>query len=484
MIGVQEPTFTVHPEIEDDSTAEDAFELAAIAGIELLPWQREQIRIILGMTADGEWSASRYGCSLSRQNGKGVVIETVVLAKAILLGEKVLWTAHHGATMVEAFTRFRGLLESTATIAEQVSVVRAATGREQIEFKNGAVVKFSARSKSAARGLGFRTIIADEAQEWMRSEAGAMLPVLSGQRDERTQTILFGTPPYDRRGEVFSDTRAAAHAGGDSRLAWAEWSCEPGDREDDREVWARCNPSLGTIIMPDKIEDELASLQGNVSVFRRERLGEWGKATDTALALDQSQWASGSVAESSWPARDQRYTFSHGPVRVFGVDTTFNAEMTTIVEAVPLEDGRVGLVVLDSAPGLHWVGDAVGRVREKTANVAVVFDPVRTGDLTADLRDAGVRDASKRRRVYPVSGRDLTLACDALVRAVREGRLVHADPRLDAAAAGATRSTFDDGKGWKLVGIDGADVSPLIAAGLALSALREQRQVTSTQRLL
>lgn len=482
MIGVQEPTFSVHPPIADESTVEDALELAEIAGIELLPWQREQVRIILGMTDDGEWAASRYGCSLSRQNGKGVVIETVVLAKTILLAEKVLWTAHHGATMVEAFTRFRGLLESTPTIADQVAAVRAATGREQIEFKNGALVKFSARSKSAARGLGFQTIIADEAQEWMRAEAGAMLPVLSGQRDERTQTILFGTPPYDRRGEVFSDTRAAAYSGGDARLAWSEWSCETTDRESDVSVWARCNPSLGTIIMPDKIEDELASLQGNVSVFRRERLGEWGKATDTALALDQAQWAAGAVEE--WPARDEQYTFTHGPLRVIGVDTTFNAEMTTMVEAVPLEDGRVGLVVIDSAPGLFWVGGAFADVREETANVVAVFDPLRTGDLTADLRDVGVRDAVKRRRIHSVSSRELTFACDALVRAVREGRVVHSDPRLDAAAAGATRSTFDDGKGWKLVGVDGADVSPLIAAGLALSVLREQRKAGPRQRLL
>jgi hypothetical protein len=77
------------------------------------------------------------------------------------------------------------------------------------------------------------------------------------------------------------------------------------------------------------------------------------------------------------------------------------------------------------------------------------------------------------RGAIAVTGRELTLACDAIVRANREGRLVHGDPRLDAAALSATRSTFDDGKGWKLVGIDGADVSPLIAAGLAVQALRD-----------
>jgi len=45
-------------------------------------------------------------------------------------------------------------------------------------------------------------------------------------------------------------------------------------------------------------------------------------------------------------------------------------------------------------------------------------------------------------------------------------------PRLDAAAACAIRSTYQDGRGWKLVATDSGNVAPLIAAALALGALR------------
>lgn len=484
MNGVQEPTFVVSPPMKDSRTADEAIELASLAGITLLPWQVDQVRRVLGQRDGEQWASTRCAWAVSRQNGKGIILEVVTLAKVVLLNERVLWTAHEVRTMQEAFARFRALFEANPSLGKLVKSVRTANGQERMELTTGAEVKFSARSKSATRGLGFRTIICDEAQELDYLTLGAMMPTLSGQGDARTQLILTGTPPYSAKGEVFTDTRAAAYAGGDSNLSWAEWSADRDDRLDDPAVWAKTNPSLGSVIREEKIVDELHALQARPDVFRRERLGEWGRTGDSALALDEQQWDAGTVAESEWPERDPRYVFEHGPVRVIGVDCTFNAEMTTLVEAVPLEGGKVALSVVDAAPGLQWVAETFSDVREQTAHPVAVFDPIRTGDLTPDLNDVGVRDAAKRRRIRQASGRDLTLACDALVRAVREGRIVHDDPRLDAAAAGATRSTFTDGKGWKLVGIDGADVSPLIAGGLALLALGEQRRNAGRRQVL
>lgn len=477
---MQEPTFTVGPTPADTLTTADAIDLAAVAGIELLPWQAAEVGKILGLTENGEWAASRYGLAVARQSGKGVILEVVALAKAVLLAERVLWTAHEVRTMQESFMRFRAVLDASAALSGKVASVRAANGQERIMFHNGGEVKFTARSKSATRGLGFRTIIADEAQELDYLTLGAMMPTLSGQRDERTQLILTGTPPYSSKGEVFADARAAAYAGGDDRASWSEWAASREDRSDDPAVWAKTNPSLGVIIMADKISDEWATLQARPDVFRRERLGEWGRSGDKALALDEAQWTAGAVSADRWPDRDPAYTRPRGDLRVLGVDTTFNAEMTTLVEAVPLQGEKVGLRVVDAAPGLDWIAGAVAHMREESPFVIVAFDPIRTGDLTPDLQEVGVRDAGMIRRLVPVTSREFTLACDAIVRANREDRLLHGDPRLDAAALSATRSTFSDGKGWKLVGIDGADVSPLIAAALAVQALREQPRARAT----
>jgi hypothetical protein len=60
--------------------------------------------------------------------------------------------------------------------------------------------------------------------------------------------------------------------------------------------------------------------------------------------------------------------------------------------------------------------------------------------------------------------------------------LVHDDPRRDAVAACATRSTFEDGRGWKLVATEGGDVHVLIAGALALQALRGFRPLNPNRQ--
>lgn len=475
----QHPTFEVRPEGSAEyGTAADAVELAAIAGITLMDWQTEQVRRILALRPDGQWHAARHGLAVGRQNGKGVVLEVVALAAAILLGERVLWTAHEVKTSLESFARFRALLDATPSLRHHVAAVRTASGAERVEFTNGAVVRFSARSKSATRGLGFRRIIADEAQELDYLAMSALLPTLSGQGTAATQLILTGTPPYSKAGEVFTDTRAAAYEGGDPRLSWAEWSCEPTDRTDDRDLWARLNPSMGVVIMEQKIIDEYAALASRPDVFRRERLGEWGRSGEVQLAIPPEQWARGAHEAATWP-EPSRSRRGGKLVRFVGIDTTYERDFTCLVEATPLDGDHVGLEVIYAAPGLEWITAAFDQL-STTGHTVAVFDPARVGDLTPDLRAAGLRERTgERNQIMPVNSRGLTAACDGLVRAVSEGRLHHHDPRLDAAAACATRSTYDDGRGWKLVATDAGNVTPLVAGAIAVHALRN---ITSRTR--
>ncbi len=480
LLGSATPTFRVGPASVDVSLADDAIELAGTAGITLLDWQADQVRAMLGLLDGGGYAATRAGLSVPRQNGKGTILEVVVLAKAVLLEERVLWTAHEVRTMQEAFARFRAILDSTPALSKLVASVRAANGQERIAFTNGAEVKFSARSKSAARGLGFRTLIFDEAQELEYLTLGAMVPTLSGQRDERTQQIMTGTPPYSRKGEVWADMRSSSRTAPDELLAWSEWAAEPDDLIDDEQVWAKTNPSLGTIVRVEKIRDERAAMDARPDVFRRERLGEWGRSGDSAVALDEAAWAAGAVPAGNWPGVDDQFVYKRkhadpAPVAFIGIDGSYNAELVSTVRAWPLDGAKIGLEVLEAAPGLDWITDHVRDLLDGFPRTVAAFDPLRVGDLSGDLRAAGLRDltraSSNGHRIVAVSSRDLTLACDGLVRAVREGRVLHDDPRLDAAAAGATRSTFKDSSGWKFAGIDGADVHVLIAAALAVRGM-------------
>jgi hypothetical protein len=57
------------------SAGEEAVELAAMAGIELDPWQELVLRESLGEREGGKWAAFEVGLIVPRQNGKGTVLE-------------------------------------------------------------------------------------------------------------------------------------------------------------------------------------------------------------------------------------------------------------------------------------------------------------------------------------------------------------------------------------------------------------------------
>lgn len=183
------------------------------------------------------------------------------------------------------------------------------------------------------------------------------------------------------------------------------------------------------------------------------------------MAIDQQAWAAAAV-EPGTPAVPHP---DRGERVFLGVDTTFENQSAVLCSARWLADGRIWLRVEHSAPGVSWVAE---RVAEHRPLLQVAFDPVRTADLTPDLRSAGVRDGKgpAYRRVFAIAASELTQACAGLVRAVAEGRIVHnGDPRLGSAVASATRSSFDDGRSWKFVpGPEGGSVQALIAAALAL----------------
>lgn len=68
-VGVQTPTHFVAP-LWHSSAADDAIDLAAVAGLELLPWQQLVLRNALGEKHD-RWAAFEVGLVVPRQNGKG-----------------------------------------------------------------------------------------------------------------------------------------------------------------------------------------------------------------------------------------------------------------------------------------------------------------------------------------------------------------------------------------------------------------------------
>src|SRR3954465_421045 len=109
--GAQRPRHLHVPDYVS-SAGEEAVELARMAGLHLDPWQELVLVHSLGERPDGRWRGFEGGLVVSRQNGKGAILEAMELAGLFLLGERlVIHSAHQFDTSLEAFRRLLFLIE-------------------------------------------------------------------------------------------------------------------------------------------------------------------------------------------------------------------------------------------------------------------------------------------------------------------------------------------------------------------------------------
>ena len=269
LLGDQEPRLCSLPEYDRDDSGRNAVALAAIAGLNLDPWQRFVLEAGLRRRGD-RWAAFEVCLIVARQNGKGSVLEALELAALFLFPDVrlILHSAHQFKTAAEAFLRIRALIEQNPDLESRVSRIRTAAGAEAIELKDGKRLRFVARSSGSGRGFTTDLVILDEAYELGNGEMSALLPTLTARPDPQVwYTSTAGGPQSVQLGRV----RNRGIAGADRSLAFMEWSVDEAayDPADPRD-WARANPGLGIRIRPEFIEQERPAL--GPEGFARERL--------------------------------------------------------------------------------------------------------------------------------------------------------------------------------------------------------------------
>jgi phage terminase large subunit-like protein len=268
LLGDQRPRLSSVPPA-DRSEGRNAVDLAALAGLELDPWQADVLEAGLGRR-DGRWAAFEACLIVARQNGKGAVLEALELAALFLFDDVrlILHSAHEFKTAAEAFLRIRQLIEGRPEFERRVERIRTAAGAEAIELKDGKRLRFVARSSGSGRGFSSDLVILDEAYQLGDQEMAALLPTLSARPDPQVwYTSTAGFPTSTQLGLV----RARGLSGCDPSLAFFEWSVDPDDHDPaDERCWAQANPGLGIRITPEYIAKERAAL--SPEVFARERL--------------------------------------------------------------------------------------------------------------------------------------------------------------------------------------------------------------------
>jgi hypothetical protein len=465
--GVQTPRLFTAPPAFLSSSGQEAVELAALAGLELDPWQQHILDVGLREREDGNWAAFEVCVNVPRQNGKGGVIEARELAGLFLLGEMlILHSAHEFKTSIVAFRRIEQLVMGCPDLRKRVLRVRKTTGEEAIELVTGQVLRFLARSGGSGRGFTGDCNILDEAMILGDDAMGALMPTMAAVPNP--QIWYLGSAgigaPSVQLGRLRRRAEAAVESGEpDPSLAYFEWSmdahrdeCNPAcadhDDVDDPQTWAKANPALGIRISPTHVRNERASL-GSGGIFERERLGVGDYPSDTA-----DTWQV--IGEDAWRALAAAESEPSDPV-AFAIDMTPERSHAAIGVAGEWRGGT-HVEVVDHRPGTGWILDRAAELHEKWRPRCWVVDAGGpAGSLIADLEERlGVE-------VVQPKAREVAAACGQFYDAVAEQGLSHLDQApLAAALAGAQKRPLGDAWAWarRIVSVD---ISPLVTVTLA-----------------
>lgn len=446
--GSQEPRLSSVPPAAT-SAGQDAADYAESVGLVMDPWQRLVLGGALGEVGP-MWAAFEVGLVVTRQNGKGAVLEARELAGVALFGERlIIHTAHELKTAEEAFLRMEAICEDSPELCRSsgspfsVRQYHRSNGKEAITFKNGARIKYVARSKGSGRGFSGDLIVMDEAMFLPAESMSALLPTLTA--SPNPQVWYTGSAGLEESTHLRS-VRERAIAGGDPSLAYFEWSAESGDDFDDPAVWARANPALGIRISEDFIRKERAAL--DEVGFAREHLGIWwGAELESVIPL------------AVWEACADPSSKANDPV-AFALDVPPDRQSCAIAMAAQRPDGLTHVEVVDHRKGTGWVSERVAELVDRWRPSAVVLDPAGpAGSLLPDLEQAGVA-------VTTTSGQEMARACGAFYDLAVNGRLRHIDqPPLNSALGSARKRNLGDAWAWHRR--DLTDISPLVAVTLA-----------------
>lgn len=439
LAGDVPPTFGTLLDPSLGSFGKAAADLSALAGVELLPWQKATLDEWL--ECDDAGRLTRKSCSLivPRRNGKTALLLARMLFGLYVLGERrVNYTAQDNRTAFETFESMCDLVERGPFVAH-VGTVRKANGQQRIDFKNGARFVPTTRTGSAGRGLETDLLILDEAMYLDPENMAALTPLVAKAQVQGRGQIIAASSAGTLESAVFLGMRDRGRAisgrpGGS--VSFREWAADDECDPVDPINWRKANPSLGTQILDEGFLAAQLAILGPSEEFRREHLGRWGVAGELP-AIDLDKWIT--LAAKKSPKRDP----SCGVWLAFDLDFARTAARLLLFDRDPR--GRVIVNVLeafDTEFGLDEIafGERVAEFADTYGPEAIGYDP-QTGETVAR-----VLEASGHRTVRLPLPRYAS-ACSMLRQSVLDGRVIHdgSDILAEDIARAIAKPTGDGG---------------------------------------
>ena len=472
--GSQLPRIESYP-LFFTSAADDAIDLAAMAGLTMDPWQEHVLRASLGERKDGRWSSFRVALVVPRQNGKNAVLEARELAGLLLFGEEVIiHTAHEFKTanksMIALMNRIKGspLLEyvrggagvASGTDIRDIDGFR--TGNQpSITMQNGNQLQFAARSSGSGRGFTGDLVVLDEAYALKSAEMDALLPTMAAKSLDGNPQVWFTSSAGMPDSDLLASLRQQGTDKSSDRMAYFEWSSEDDAKPLDRDAWYQANPGLGYRISEEFVQDEYDTLvgeDGSDEGFKRERLGIWAKLGGESVFADGA-WSRLADPDST-----------PGSTLVFAVEIAGNRESASIALLSFRDDDLVHAEVIDSRLGTSWIGSRLNELQTKWKPAAIVaIAGGHVDSLIPAWKKEGVR-------VKLIKFAEYVQACGVVFDWITQGKLRHLDDTVLNAAIDGVRQTFtrDNASWYWSRKTSSVDITALVALTVAVAGLEKK----------
>lgn len=411
-------------------------EAAADLGIALMPWQEHAARYMTARTGE-RWNFRSVCIVVARQNGKTeLLLPRIVMG--LRMGRRMIHTAQNRFIPRETFLRVAAELTNDPLVKE----IRFANGQETIKYTNGGRYTLVAPNPNV-RGNSADDIFIDEVRQQRNFELiGALKPTMIASKDPQ---IVYLSNAGDEGSVVLNDLRSRADS--DRSLAYLEWSASPERAIGDRAGWAEANPSLGTTIQLDTLEDFFTSMPA--AEWETEHLCRW-VVTMAPRVMDEAVW-------------QRSKGFTERPVRPWmAVSVDPSGVRASAAIAWRQSDGSIGLKVIADVHGnpinVDKLGPELVQRSMRMGVQAVGFDPWTDAELAKHFRNA-----------KSVNGRDFANSSASFV-SVAEGQRLRWD---DAEAVGAdlpwTARKHHDSGAW--LAVKAKDDKPITAILAAIRAV-------------
>ena len=491
-----------------DHVAEDCLAWAAGFGYELDPWQRWCLRHMLGRHPDGMWSSPDVVLIISRQNGKGTILEVRELFGLFVLQEElIIHTSHQLKTSLNHLERLQNVLLEYPALRKRVSNIRTGNGKEAIILKprrtlifgpggkeilryRSSKLEFHARSGAAtSRGFSCDCLVYDESMILTDEQVGASMPTMSAMANPQ---IIYAASAGLEDGSVSTQlakmrSNMKKHRPG---IFGAEWSanphddscardekkgrdtnyfitCDKHDDRDDPRTWAKANPAMGYRISPGFTRRELDNMPAKKFDIERLAIGNWPSEDEPWETISKPAWKVLTNEDPGFPT----------PPMVLSFDVSEDGQSATVMGAWEHKQKKTVMEMPRDGhrQGTGWVIDFVHAKYMKRRPLAIAIP--KSGPA-AGLLDAAVNKWGDR--VYAVGPAEEAAAFAFLMQCVKDKELWHFGEELApslwrAVGRAGTRVVGDGGKAW--CRRDAAeDISPITAGTLAAYVLNKKRR--------